>query len=97
MTPEDAREFVGRLTAARVAYGLPMDAAIGEVYFDALSSCSLAEARGALNGAIQTCERFPSPAELRQNIAGDRRRRALVESTQRALSESPTVIRFPAP
>ena len=62
---------------------------MGKVYFDALEDCGIEEVLASLNAAAKNCERFPSPAELRSNIADIRRRRAIEKSTREALSEEP--------
>ena len=89
MTRDDAPEFVARLSAARMAFDRPVDDAITQVYFKALADRSLEDVLAALDEAMKSCERFPTPPQLRANIAAERKRRQLEKSTREALSEEP--------
>ena len=77
------------LAAARTAFDRPTDGLVGKVYFDALEDCSIDEVMSALAAAVRTCDRFPTPAELRRNIRDARVHAARVKSTREALSEGP--------
>ena len=89
MTRDDAPEFVARLSAARMAFDRPVDDAITQVYFKALADRSLEDVLAALDEAMKSCERFPTPPQLRANITAIGRRRMLEKSTREALSEEP--------
>ena len=89
MTRDDAPEFVARLSAARTAFDRPVDDAITQVYFKALADRSLEDVLAALDEAMKSCERFPTPPQLRANITAIGRRRMLEKSTREALSEEP--------
>ena len=86
MTRDDAPKFAAQLAAARMAFDRPTDGLVGKVYFRALEDCSLDEVLSAIGSAVKTCERFPNPAQLRQEVRNARHRRALEKSTQEALA-----------
>ncbi len=70
MTPQDAPEFLSRLTALAELFKEDLSVAAQTLYFDALSDADIVQVIDALNSAVKTCKFFPRPVELRDHIFG---------------------------
>lgn len=71
MTPDQAPEFLVRLTAVGDLFNAKMSEATQVLYFDALKDLSLESVSSALAVSVKKCKFMPKPVEIRECIEGD--------------------------
>ena len=89
MTDTDRPEFFRRLgdLAKLMRHEPPMS--VMEIYYRALSDLPLAAVVFGLDASATHGQHFPRPAEIRERVREERKRRYLEKSTREALAEEP--------
>ena len=97
MTENDADAFAELIAAARAAFGQPLDAAVGAIYWRALRPFDLDDVRAVLDKHLASAEWMPAPGPLASDLRDLRKRRHLEAQTARYLAEPAPRIALPAP
>ena len=89
MTDTDRPEFFRRLgdLAKMMRHEPPMS--VMDIYYRALADLPLAAVVFGLDASATHGQHFPRPAEIRERVREERKRRQLEKSTREALSEGP--------